>query len=164
MTMPMRAPVIVPDHDTKRPRYPSHDTTPFTPTAHGSCATTSALFALNASVVKTLAYHSTAAAVIGAEMLSSRRTGSVSTSAAAIAATTGAMRTNDSGGGGVTAGRVHHASATAPTPPHMAKATVPAAVFSRFHGICRPPMNRPAIVAKPSPNASTPHAAATMSS
>src|SRR5256712_12584458 len=108
--------------------------TAFTATAHGSCASTFARAAAMASGVIKLAYHSAAAAVIGTEMLSSRRTGSVSTSAAVTAATSGPTMTNASDGGGVTASRVHSASATAPVPPNTTNAIVPETVFSRFHG------------------------------
>src|SRR6266576_3621814 len=88
---------------------------------------------MDAAVMR-LASHRMAAAVAGTEMLSSRRTGSVSTSAATAAATSGAAIVKVIDGGGATAGRVHHASATPARPPHTTNATVPATALSRFHG------------------------------
>ena len=110
----------------------------------------------------------------------------VSTSAPTAAATIGATSENINGGRGVTDDRVQHASATPATEPNTKKAVVPAMVFSPFHGsvvfaafaLAGPKLigvpssegrafafhARPISVANPSPNASTPHAAATMSS
>ena len=163
MTMPIAAPAMVPERETVRARYPRYAMTAFTPIAHGSCASTSAREAAIASRAIKLASHSTPAAVIGTEMLSSSRAGIVSTSAATSAAPSGAARTKTSGGGGLTAARVHHASADAPAAPHTTNAIEPAIVFSRFQGTCRPSTRWPTSVANPSPNARIPHAAATMS-
>src|SRR5207344_1841724 len=93
------------------------------------------------------------------------------------------------GGNGVTDGRTHHARATAPAPPHTMNASVPAIDLSGFQGrrpdgtaesaeceekeLCSAVFavsavssvrDRPTSVAKPSPKARMPHAAAAMSS
>src|SRR5436190_1976776 len=105
------------------------------------------------------------------KILSSRRTGMVSTSAPTAAATIGATSENINGGRGVTDDRVQHASATPATEPNTTKAVVPAIVLSLCHER-RPAhlshlvsfvplvsfMYLPIRVANPSPNASTPHA------
>src|SRR3954465_6184278 len=132
MTAPMDAPVIAPDNDTVRARKPSHDTNALTATAHGSAAMTAGRAAITDAAVTSLAIHITNAAVAGTEILSSSLIGSVSTIAAANAARSGAPITNPSGGSGVTADRVHHVSATPPSPPQIANAAVPAIVLSRF--------------------------------
>src|SRR5919198_3026104 len=128
MTMPTMAPPIVPDSDTVPARYPSQATTTLTRSAHGRWDTTASRDAANASALINDAIARAAAAVTGTEMLSSRRTGIVSTSAAAAAAASGARNANLIDGGGVTAGRVHSASATAAAPPHITNAIVPATV------------------------------------
>ncbi len=159
------------------------------PSAHGSAAITLPRERSSDSGVIRLASHSTSAAVSGTEMLSSSRIGIVSTSPASTAAASGAAIVNAIGGSGVTAGRTHHASATAPAPPHTMNASVPAIDLSGFHGrrpdgtaetaecaekeLCSAVFavsavssvrDRPTRVAKPSPNARMPHAAAAMSS
>src|SRR5689334_8664088 len=82
----------------------------------------------------TLTIQRTAAAVAGTEMLSSRRTGIVSTNAAVTAARRGATITNIIGGSGAIAARVHHARAIPPEAPNRMNAAVPATLLSRFHG------------------------------
>src|SRR5947208_1588229 len=128
--MPMSAPTIAPDIDTVRARYPAHATIALTPMAHGRAAAIVRSDASRAAGVIRLANHRTAPAVAGTETLSSSRTGIVSTSAATMAAASGATISNCHDGSGAIAGRVQQASATAPSPPHTAKAIVPAIVFS----------------------------------
>src|SRR6266581_313613 len=134
MIVPISAPPIMPDIETVRARYPSRAATRFTTMAHGRCAATACHDAAAASAVTVLASHSTADALNGTEMLSSRRTGIASTSAPAAAATIGATSENSNGGTGVTEGRVQHASATPASEPNTKKPAVPAIVFSAFHG------------------------------
>src|SRR5215210_3707727 len=111
-----------------------------TPIADGSAATTmSRAAAIDPPSIK-LAIHKTAPAVAGTDMLSSSRTGIVSTSAAATAATIGATMVKASGGSGEIAGRTHEANATAAALPKTMNAVVPATVLSGFHGR-RTPVN-----------------------
>src|SRR5438046_1024790 len=134
MTQPTSAPPTAPDSDTVRARYPSHAVTTLTPIAQGNAAR---IVARDASIdddVIRLPSHSTMPAAAGTDTLSSSRIGIVSTSAATSAAASGTTMVNVIDGGGVTAGRVHHASATAPMPPNTTKAVVPATLLSRFHG------------------------------
>ncbi len=172
MIAPTTAPPIAPDTETVFARKPSDAQARLTPNAHGSAATTDADDAATASALIKLVNHSTAPAVMGTEMLSSSRTGSVSTSAAAVAAASGAQMIHAHDAGDAMAGRVHAANVTAAAPPMVTKATVPAIVFSRFHGKAREASalcgsmafdHCPASVAAPSPNARTAHAAAVMS-
>src|SRR6266516_2054385 len=113
----MTAPTIAPDIDTVRARYPAHATITLTTTAHGSAAAIGRSEASRSAGVIKLANHKTAPAVAGTDMLSSSRTGIVSTSAATTAAASGAAISNCHDGSGVIAGRVQPASATAPIPP-----------------------------------------------
>src|SRR4051794_40864170 len=106
---------------------------------------------------------SVALATAGTERLSSRLIGIVSTAAAIIAATQGIHSVNQRYGGGMTASRHHQHRNDAAAPPHAMNAADPTIDFSRFHGMRAPELRRPTSVAMPSPNASTPHAAATMS-
>src|SRR5207248_1792241 len=82
-----------------------------------------------------LASQSTAAADAGTEMLSSRRTGIVSTNAATIAAASVAATVNETGGIRSTAGRAHSASATPPSPPKRLNASATAASPEACHGV-----------------------------
>src|SRR5436309_11804352 len=134
MMMPITAPPIRPDVDTVRARYPSSATIALTPMAQGRYLATAWREASAASTAIRLVSQSTAAATSGTEMLSSRRTGSVSTSAAAAAAAIGAVSENRSGGAGVSAGRVQPARPTPASAPNTENAVVPAMVFSAFHG------------------------------
>src|SRR5437762_1061243 len=115
MIAPMIAPPIAPDADTIFARYPAHAKITLTPMAPGSAASIGAEDRPTASAVMRLASQSTAPAVAGTEMLSSRRTGIVSTIAATIVAANGAHHTHDHAGGGSTVGRVHSASAAEAT-------------------------------------------------
>src|SRR5262245_14678878 len=134
MTTPIAAPPIMPARVTVFARYPSHATTAFTASAHGSVVRSHGVAASIDCADIRLPSHNTPAAVAGTDTLSSSRAGIVSTKAATTAAATGAAMTNDSGGIGVIAGRVHQASATPAIAPQMMKPIVPAIVFSRFHG------------------------------
>src|SRR5258706_15422801 len=140
MIDPISAPPIAPDNDTVRARWPSHAVATLTRIAHGSAPSIAVLDASNASPDIRLASHSTIAAEAGTVRLSSRRIGIVSTSAAINAAASGAAAANIIDGAGTTAGRVHHASATAPMPPQTTNAAVPATLLSRFQRN-RPPLN-----------------------
>ena len=102
-------------------------------------------------------------AAAGTEMLSSSLLGIVSTAAAMLAATTGIQMENHGYGRGTTAGAHHQQRNDAAAPPNRMNAALPATDFPEFQGIGRLRMWRPAIVAMPSPNARTPHAAATIS-
>ena len=188
MIAPTTAPAAAPDRDTVRARYPSQPVSALTPSAHGSAAIIAPRAASTDAAVIRLPIHSTTPAVAGTEMLSSSRIGIVSTSAASSAAASGAAIANASGGTGVTDGRTHRASATPAAPPQTMNASVPAIDLSGFQGR-RPEAtaevaeiakrrlfsacsacsavasvrDRPSNVAKPSPNARMPHAAAAMS-
>src|SRR3954447_15460836 len=106
---------------------------------------------------------SVALATAGTEMLSSSLIGIVSTAAAMSAAAHGIHSVNQGYGGGITISRHHQHRNDAAAPPHTMNASEPATDFSRFHGMRAPELRRPMSVAIPSPNASTPHDAATMS-
>jgi hypothetical protein len=134
MIAPTSAPATAPRRDTVRARYPSHAVSALTPMAHGSAATISARAPANDSAVISVPIHNTAAPVAGTEMLSSSRTGSVSTTAASSVAASGAVTVHTIGAIGDAAGRTHHASATPAAPPKMTNASVPATVLSGFHG------------------------------
>src|SRR6185295_16365988 len=97
--------------------------TALTMIAHGSAGTIASLPAASEAAVMRLATQSTAPAAAGTEMLSSRRTGIVSTSAAVRAARIGAAIVKVSGGNGETAGRTHQASATPASAPNTTNAT-----------------------------------------
>src|SRR5678810_164116 len=105
-----------------------------TASAHGSVAKIDGNASCSTAAEPMLANHRTAAAVAGTEMLSSSRTGMVSTNAATTAATTGARIVNVIEGWGSMAIRVHQASATPPIAPKPMNAAVPAMLLSRFHG------------------------------
>src|SRR5438445_8786257 len=132
--MPTMAPAIAPERETVLALWPSHAVSTLTPSAHGAAATRAGRVEANDDASIRLASQSTAAADTGTEMLSSRRTGIVSTNAATIAAASVAAIVNDTGGTGSTAGRVHSASATPPNPPKTKKATVPATLLSGHQG------------------------------
>src|SRR5262245_11969859 len=132
--MPTTAPPTAPEIDTVPARNPSHAMTALSTTAHGRVLSTSSFELTHTSGEINAISHRTAAAANGTEMLTSSRTGIVSTNPAASAATTGAARENVSGGSGAIDGRVHSASATPAMLPKAMKATVPAIVLSLFHG------------------------------
>src|SRR5262245_23283989 len=164
MMTPTSAPPSIPDRVTVRARYPSQETIPFTANAHGAARTSTGMDAESAAFEHNVPTHRIDAATAGTEILSSRRTGMVSTKAAHTAATIGAMTTNAVGGGDAIAGLVHQASATPAAPPNTMKAAVPAAVLSRFQLNFHDRARRPTSVAAPSPSARIPHAAAATSS
>src|SRR6185295_7428557 len=134
MIVPTMAPPIAPDTETDRAAYPSAAVSTLTRIAAGRAATIPVWATASDSAWIRLATQRTAPAVAGTERLSSRRTGRVSTAAAAIAAAIGATIAKTSGGIGVTAGRTHHASATAAMLPQTMNAPVPAIVLSGFQG------------------------------
>src|SRR5437762_11869665 len=107
--------------------------------------------------------HNAAPATAGTEMLSSSLIGIVSTAAAMTAAAHGIQSVNQGYGGGMTLRRHHQHRNDAAAPPHTMNAIEPATDFSRFHGMRAPELRLPTSVAIPSPNASTPQAAAMMS-
>src|SRR5262245_1845860 len=162
--MPTTAPPIQPDTLTVLARYPAYEIGRLTASAQGSVFRIRGQESRNVSAAIALVNQSTAAAVVGTEMLSSSLTGIVSTSAAAIAAMIGAPTVKKTVGAGVTAGRVHQASATPPAAAKMANAAVPARLFSAFHGSRGLETFFPTRVAVPSPSARMAQAAAAMSS
>ena len=129
-TNPSSAPSIAPDSETVRSRQASPAMSTLTTRAGAKASAMPGHADHHASPVTRLPPHSTEAAAAGTLMLSSSRTGIVSTSAAA--ATTGAMRPNASGGNGVMAGRTQSASRTPATDPVTTNVTVPAIVLLRF--------------------------------
>src|SRR5262245_18457357 len=132
MITPTSVPPSIPDRVTIRARYPSQETIPFTARAHGTVRTSRGIDAESAAFDHQVPTHRTHAATAGTELLSSRRTGIVSTKAAHTAAAIGAMMTKAVEGGDPIADLVHHASATTAAPPYTMNAAVLAAVLSRF--------------------------------
>src|SRR4029079_12586996 len=128
MMTPTSAPPSIPDRVTVRARYPSQETIPLTASAHGAVRTSRGIDAESAAFEHSVPIHRMHAATAGTEILSSRRTGIVSTKAAHTAAAIGAMMTKTGEGADSSAEPVHQASATPAAPPNTMKAAVPAAV------------------------------------
>src|SRR5512133_636173 len=107
----MMTPAITPEIDTDPRAYPAAAAAALRGSAHRRPATTDWEFVIQISGSKALTAQSTNPAVTGTEMLSSSRTGIVSTNAAAIAAASGPTISNAIEGRGTTCGAVQIASA-----------------------------------------------------
>src|ERR671934_2482514 len=103
---PTTAPPKAPEIETVPARKPSHAMTVLNATAHGRVLSTSSFELAHTSGEIRAISHRTTAAANGTEMLSSSRTGIVSTNAAATAATIGATSENITGGRSAIDGRV----------------------------------------------------------
>ena len=160
--MPITHPVIAPAVVTVRARQPRNAATRLIATAGASRARTIGIArSIDAASTK-LTLHNTSAAAAGTEMLSLSRIGAVSMNPAMIAASAGAATSHQRGSAWRSAS-AHIARPMAPSAPKTMNAINPPADFARFQDSGGVRTCAPTSVAKPSPAASTPHAAAAMS-